>query len=193
MRFRLGAVPDSPDFVPDHTWKPLREPGPILMQIIALPLGIITAAAVAVLWVCLTPMANAASSSPMLLLMALAVTVPVHELIHAFVHPHFGRSPCSVLGFWPSQLLFYAHYSGEISRSRFIAMLGTPFFVISVLPLLGCALIGQAPVVLASVSVFNALCACGDTFAICLLLFQVPNAASVRNKGYRTYWTFHAT
>lgn len=129
------------------------------MQVFALPLGIITVAAVAVLWLYLTPVTNGTFVSPMQLLVVVAVTVPLHELIHAFVHPHFGRSPGSVLGLWPSRLLFYAHYNGEISRSRLIAILGAPLVAISGLPLLVCAVIGQAPVVLASVSVFNALCA----------------------------------
>jgi hypothetical protein len=65
--------------------------------------------------------------------------------------------------------------------------------VISGAPLLVSALIGQASLVLAFVSVFNALCACGDAFGICLLLFQVPSVAFVRNQGWKTYWTFEET
>jgi hypothetical protein len=54
-------------------------------------------------------------------LMALVV---VHELIHAMVHPHGGKSDTTILGLWPSRLLFYAHYDGELTRYRFIAILG---------------------------------------------------------------------
>jgi hypothetical protein len=193
MQFHLGAVPDSPDFSPDDSWKPLREPGPIRMQILAFPLGVATCAAVAALWFYLTPVTSAPFAPPTLLLGAILVSIPVHELIHASVHPQFGRSHSSVLGLWPSRLLFYAHYSGELSRNRFIAILVMPLVLISVVPLLVSALIGHAPVVLAFVSVFNALCACGDAFGICLLLFQVPSAATVRNQGWRTYWTIHET
>ena len=39
--------------------------------------------------------------------------VVIHELIHASLHPEHGRSHSSILGFWPSRLLFYAHFDGQ--------------------------------------------------------------------------------
>jgi hypothetical protein len=188
MQFHLGAVPDSPEFVLDDSWKPCREPNPILMQFLAVPLGIAMCAVVAALWFYLTPVADAPFTSPILLLGALPVIIPLHELIHALAHPHFGRSNCSVLGLWPSHLLFYAHYSGELSRNRFITILAMPLVVISGVPLLVSALLGRASIVLAAVSVLNTLTACGDVLGICLLILQVPRGAIVRNRGWKTYW-----
>ena len=193
MQFHLGAVPDSPEFVVDDSWNPCREPNPILMQFLVVPLGIVTCAAVAALWFYLTPVADALFTSPILVLGAILLIIPLHELIHASAHPHFGRSDFSVLGLWPSRLLFYAHYSGELSRDRFLVILAMPLVVISGVPLVASAFLGQASIVLAVVSVFNTLAACGDVLGICLLFFQVPRRAIVRNQGWRTYWRIDQT
>ena len=41
MKFRLGKIPPNPDFHPEQEgWRPLREPGPIVMQLVGLPIGV---------------------------------------------------------------------------------------------------------------------------------------------------------
>mgnify|MGYP003578868581 CR=1 FL=1 len=52
--------------------------------------------------------------------------IPIHELIHAFASPSFGTSDGTLPGIWPSRLLFYAHYEGEIARERFLGVLAAP-------------------------------------------------------------------
>jgi hypothetical protein len=104
------------------------------------------------------------------------------------MHPKFGTSDKSFLGFWPARMIFYAHYAGILSRNRFLAILGMPIIMLSILPLLACSVIGHASVTIAFMSCFNMLAAGGDIFAILILLFQVPSGALVRNKGWRTYW-----
>jgi hypothetical protein len=188
MQFHLGAVPESQDFTPDSPWKPLREPGPILMQCFALPLGIVACGAVVGLWLLLTPVAKNPVASPILLALGILAIFPVHEMLHALVHPRWGMSRDSILGLWPSRLLFYAHYTGELSRNRFVAVLGMPLLVISTVPLAVCALIGHAPATVAFLSAFNAVAAGGDICGMCVVLLQVPSAATVRNQGWRTYW-----
>lgn len=188
MRLHFGAVPLSHDFVPDESWKPLHEPGPILMQCFALPLGIAACAAVVTLWIYLTPVTKTPVASLPLLLGTMLAIFPVHEVIHAFVHPQMGLSRNSILGLWLSRQLFYAHYMGDLSRNRFIAILVMPLFLISVVPLVVSTIIGHASVTVAFLSSFNMLASGGDIFAICTLLLQVPNAATVRNNGWKTYW-----
>ncbi len=187
MRFRVGSVPETPGFDPAPPWHPLREPTPWLMQLYALPVGLIAFLFFGGLWFLLTPLKNASFDSPALLA-ALLICIPVHELIHALVHPGAGRSAQSVLGFWPTRLLFYAHYEGELSRSRFVAILVMPLLVISAIPLAVCAGLGVSSETIAFVSTMNAFCSCGDLFGVLLLLWQIPRAARVRNQGYRTYW-----
>jgi Putative zincin peptidase len=158
------------------------------MQCFALPLGIATGSALVMLWIHLTPVAKTPVAYPALLVGTMLAIFPVHELLHALVHPRMGMSRNTILGLWLSRQLFYAHYTGELSRNRFIAILGMPLLVISAVPLLTAALIGHASVTVAFASCFNALAAGGDLFAVCILLFQVPRTAMIPNKGYRTYW-----
>jgi hypothetical protein len=192
LRIHIGPIPESPDFSPAPPWKPLREPTPAVSQLCALPIGLVAFAAVGFLWHILTPfkLDQLNSVAPFLLLIILGI-IPIHELAHLAVHPRSNlpnASGRSVLGFWPRQLLFYAHYEGELSRNRFIAILIMPTLVISILPLLAFAAAGRSSGLIALVSSLNALFACVDLFGIALLLFQVPSNAIVRNVGWRTFW-----
>lgn len=126
MQFRIGPVPKSESPHDMSGWTPLREVGPILMQAIAAPVGIAVAAIVLALWIYATPVAKHSTSNIPLLTGWLIVLIPVHELLHAVIHPGFGLFRRSILGFWPSKLLFYAHYDGILSRNRVLAILIMP-------------------------------------------------------------------
>ena len=193
MRFHLGAIPSSPDFVPDASWRSLREPSPWLANLLALPIGVVAAVIVAVLWFLATPLRDItpAMSLPAFLL-SFASIVVVHELIHALVHPMAGRSPHSILGFWKS-LGFYAHYDGEMSRIRLVACLLMPLFIISIVPLLVSAAAQVSNGWVAFVSALNALCASVDMLLAGLILYQIPANRIVRFKSWRIYWREHDT
>jgi hypothetical protein len=193
MRFHLGAIPSSPDFVPDASWRSLRQaPSPWLENLLALPIGVVAAAVVGALWFLVTPLRDItpAMSLPTFLLLFAGLVV-VHELIHALVHPMAGPSPNSILGFWASG--FYAHYDGEMSRSRLVACLLMPLLVLSIVPLLVSAVTQVSSGWVAFVSAFNAFCACVDLLLAGSLLFQVPAAAIVRFKSWRIFWREHDT
>jgi hypothetical protein len=66
MRFHFGAIPGGERFPADQSWKPLREPGPILMQCFALPVGAAACAVLVVLWVYFTPVTKAPSVYPLM-------------------------------------------------------------------------------------------------------------------------------
>jgi hypothetical protein len=121
MQFHLGGIPDAQDFVPDETWKSLREPGPWLMQLFA-------------------------------------------------------------------RLLFYAHYDGEVTRNRFIAILALPTVILTLLPLTIAIATNSSHELVAWISTWNILFACGDLFGIGLLFFQLQRSTICRNQGWRTYW-----
>src|SRR5262245_37172423 len=141
MRLHLGPVPD--EFSPDSSWRAIREPDPILLQVIALPVAAFVAVLVGFAWsrVGLPTSLLFPGPFPVLVLfnVALALSIPAlivaHELLHAIVHPHFGLSSSTIIGAWPSRLLFYAHFSGPLTRNRFLAIFAMPFLVITVLPL----------------------------------------------------------
>lgn len=190
MRFHLGAIPSSPDFVPDPSWRSLHQlQAPWLENLLALPIGVIAAGTVAGLWILATPLRDItpAMSLPAFLLLFAGLVV-VHEGIHALVHPMAGRSPHSIRGFW-SSLGFYAHYDGEMSRNRLITILLMPLLLISIVPLLVSAVTQVSSDWVAFVSAFNALCACVDLLLAGSVLFQIPATAIVRFKSWRIYWS----
>jgi Putative zincin peptidase len=194
MRFHWGTVPKSPDFEPLEPWKPLKEPSPWLFQFMAVPVGIAATLGVGILWLILTPLRHVSQTpSPMGLVLSFPLIMVVHELIHAAAHPSAGRSSQSILGFWPSRMIGYAHYDGELTRNRFVVILLMPLFVISFLPLLVAAIARVASGWAAFVSVFNTLLACGDILAAGIVLFQLPAGTIVRNQGWWTYWKVYET
>lgn len=189
MRFYFGAPPGADDFEPEATgWRPIKEPSPWVMQFFALPLGILVAVGLGAAWVGLATVDELFPSSYAILAFEFVVLVVVHELLHTLIHPHNGRSESTILGFWPSRLLFYAYYNNVIPRNRFIMVLAFPFLAVSIMPLCLSILLGIRSSVLAFVSVFNGLLSCGDLLGALLVATQIPNTAVARNKGYRTYW-----
>jgi hypothetical protein len=102
-------------------------------------------------------------------LLSFAALTAFHELLHIAAHPAAGRSSQSIVGFWPSRVLFYAHYDGELTRNRFVAILLSSGWI-------------------AFISTFNAFLACVDVLGAGMVLFQIPATAVVRNQGWRTYW-----
>ena len=186
---RIGAMPTAADFVPEAPWRPIREPSVRLMQLMALPLGAVMAFAVAALWTMLTPAPEVIPSFSVAGTLALCGgIVVVHELLHAVVYPGFGLSDRTIVGFWPSGGVFYAHYDGELTRERFVAVYLMPLLVISIGPLLVCTTLQKRPEWLVFVSWANAFAACGDVFGTALVLKQIPARAIVRVQGWRTYW-----
>lgn len=161
------------------------------MQLFALPIGVGLFLPVGALWIWATPLPTDffdSPSFPILALPSLVALVAVHELIHAMVHPQGGKSDKTVVGFWPSRLLFYAAYDGELTRNRFIAILAMPTLVLTVLPLLLAIVTRQSHWLVAWLSSMNVLFACGDVFGILLLAFQIPARTVCHNSGWRTYW-----
>jgi hypothetical protein len=124
-------------------------------------------------------------------LLSFAGMVVVHELIHLLVHPMAGRSPHSIVGSGPTSC--YAHYDGELSRNRLVAILLMPVPIISIVPLLVSAVTQVSSGWAAFVSVLNAFGACADMLEAGLVLFQIPPTAIVRYKSWRIFWKEHDT
>ena len=188
MQLHFGPIPRSPDFDPEvEGWAALRELSPWTMQFVAIPVGIATAAVFLVLWGWLTPRKVAPVSLAGFVCVVIAL-VSLHELLHTVMHPQNGRSRASIIGLWPSRCVFYSHYDGDVSRSRFLSILLAPFVALSVVPLAFCALLGLGPSWLAVSSVLNALFSAGDLCFAVLILVQIPTEARVRNQQWRTWW-----
>ena len=197
MQLIRGPVPDSADFQPlDQGWSGIREPGPILVQLLALPIGTLVLALLTLPVLLVTPelLAVERSSLPLVpLVIVLVVSIPVHELIHALSHPGGGRTDETYIGVWPAKGVFYAHYGGAMSRNHFLWVFCTPLLVLSLLPLgivlLFHRLLPQGiRICLAALAAFNGVAASGDILGVILIATQVPRTAMVRNKGWKTFW-----
>ncbi len=187
MKLHIGPPPHNPNFSPEKDdWRKFKEPGAILMQVLALPIGLILAGFVAYTWLKLAPTQPSLNSLNLLLLFILLI--PIHEFIHLLVHPKAGWTKSSIAGVWPSRLLFYAHFIDPLPRNRLLAILIAPLIVLSMLPFLVCISLSVDSSTLFLFSVLNAVCACGDVFACLLILFQVPSRSQICNQGYWSYW-----
>jgi hypothetical protein len=203
MRFHYGAVPEDPDFFPEaEGWLAIREPGPWMLQLMALPVAVILLLLSAALLYLVFPgelFLNTSSpgtiSIPILPFLFISILIiPVHELLHAICHPGWGLSSNSVIGLWLSRGLFYANYEGPMSRNRFLLIFTMPYLVLSWLPIPLIALSGifgwiaDTVLSLAYVSLAGGVLACADVVGFWLVISQIPGSASVRNKGWKTYW-----
>jgi hypothetical protein len=211
MRFIIGPPPDNPDFAPEQEpgWQSLREMGPRTLMLIGSLAGVPLAVLTSYAWsqiletemtLSFDAMALGHWSAvllPLLVLLAMAVFLAslifVHELIHVLACPRFGLTSATVLGVWPSRILAYGNHSGPVSLKRFLLVGMAPFLVLSLAPLLVAFAGGPHWSFLALVSVVNGL-VCGGDAAICLmLLYQVPFHATLRNKGWNTWWRLAKT
>jgi hypothetical protein len=198
MQLHLGPPPNSPDFAPEQDgWTALREPSPTMLNFIAGPVGIAAAALVALGW-SQTPTAvqfhvsgNSLTSIPVIsasVLLGFIALVAVHEMVHALGYPRCGWTPATIIGLWPTHMLFYAAYLDHLGRNRLLLVYVLPFLVISLLPLIVCASLKINSPPLMAISVINALFCGGDFTCFALILWQVPSNAQVRNQGWATWW-----
>jgi hypothetical protein len=194
VRFRLGAVPSDPEFRPEVTgWRSIREPGPVAIQLIALPVAGALLLLVGGLLAVAAP-DTALAGDLLVALVLLALVAPLHEMGHALLTPRFGTTAHTLIGFWPAKLLFYACYDAPLSRGRHILVSVAPLLLLSALPVgllaLGAAreIAAETRSALAFLGFVNAAASAGDAVGVTLILAQVPSSAEVRFNGWRTYW-----
>lgn len=189
MRLHCGPIPPAHDFAAGPPWQPLREPSPWIFQLLAVPIALLVAAGMTLAWFSLTPLEKPRAAAPLLAIGgAYLGLILIHELVHAACHPRAGLTPKSIVGYWPSRCLFYAHYDGELPRNRLLVILLMPLLVLSVLPLLGAVVFQTASGWVAFLSILNAASACGDLLAAGMFAWQIPAGGILRNQGWRTYW-----
>ena len=199
MRFHSGAIPENPTFHPEaEDWRSIREPGPIAIQILAIPVAVLLMILTGWLfWQFLPSKFIFEEMAPYhleLTIVVLFLLLPVHELLHALCHPGFGFSNQTVLGVWPSKLLLYAHYEGALSRNRFLVIVLSPLIGLTLIPLVILALLSSYTpslnviVNLGCLAFVNAASASGDVIAFFAVLLQIPASGVIQNQGWRTFW-----
>jgi len=207
MRLQLGPPPADSEFVPaSEGWNKLREPGPIGLQLLAVPVMLVTVALLVPAWQACVPgvlqglsftihsnSPQGAPSTPIIAAItagiivatAIGALIAVHEVLHALAFPTGG---VRFIGVWPTRLLFYAAYHGPMSRNRFLWVMVVPFLVLTITPLALAAILRTSHALVAVTSILNGAFACGDLVGIALVASQVPANAEVRNQGWQTWW-----
>ncbi|HXF70514.1 MAG TPA: DUF3267 domain-containing protein [Thermoflexus sp.] len=197
MRFRWGAMPTDPNFHPEgEGWHKIRGPSPLSLILYALPISFTVMLIFTALWL----LAGVGFIFPLpgwfhiLIFFLLPSVLLTHELLHAIGYPDFGRSDKTIIGFWPSMLMAYAHHTAPISRNRLLVVGILPFLILSVLPLMVFAALGafffskEVATCLYGISVMNSMLSAGDILGEILVVSQVPASAVVRFHGWESYW-----
>ena len=188
MKFIIGPMPEDEDFEPEKSgWTFLKEPRPSTLFLIALFLAVLSGLETTFLWVTLTPV-KFARLNPLYALLAVPCIIPLHELIHALVLPVKQDRYRTFFGFWPARFAFYIHYTGPISRTRYMTISIFPYLLLSILPILICASLQTTSYAVAYAGIGNSF-ACGADFATFLIiLLRVPPNTTLRQQGYKTWW-----
>jgi hypothetical protein len=190
MRLHFGPIPDTAQIDLSDGWAAAKEPPAWLVQwVLSVPAAALLAFAAAVGVVHLTDISPDDMSLSGLVLVYFAM-IPAHELIHALFHPDRGLSTNTVLGFWPSRLIFFAHYEGQRTKGAFMLGIIAPFLFLSVAPLAVSGVLGWTSWIAGAVIVLNAALSAVDVLGFFFIAFGVPSAATVQNKGWYTYWRF---
>lgn len=186
MQLHFGAIHGERRDLGDACWRRVCEPDRDLSQLFGFQLSLALGMVVLLLWANATP--------PYMLTIdyltfagACIVLAPLHELAHIAVLPQSPRA-VAVITFRPSRLVLCARYSGELSRNRYVWMMGMPLVAISIVPSVVVAALGYAPREAAMLLLLNALVSGQDLLAIILVLAQVPADGVLRILPDATVW-----
>lgn len=135
------------------------------------------------------------ASAPMgVVLLALFLYIPLHELLHAAWHPKRGLTPQTVLVIWPAKLRFGVYYEGCMTRRRWLIMRIAPLIFLSILPAGLLALFHFVRVAFALeiflqvLMLVNGIGSGGDVVAVAWVLRQVPAEGLICFYGGKAYW-----
>jgi hypothetical protein len=188
MRLQLGAIPEIADLPAEDGWVKLREPPLwVVRWILALPLSLVLVLLSAVFVTRYTEITIEGLSGGGLIAVYVA-TIAMHELVHAAIHPDRGLSDRTVVGLWPSRLVFFAHYEGARSKGNFTLGIIAPFLVLTILPLMAAHQFGWSSWILGAVIILNASVSSVDVLGFFIALFGLPGSSIVRNRGWHSYW-----
>lgn len=189
MKFIFGKIPENNEFDPHvQGWLAIKEPPVWAIQLLSLPIAVVAMLVLCWLWSGIISLEQFDIPVNLWLIVWIVAAIIVHELVHAVFHPGYGIGPKTLMGFWPVMGIFYAHYDGPISKWRFITILLAPFAILSIVPLLFCAMFQCQSNILFAISEFNALLSCCDLLGSIFIFCQIPSNAITQNKGWNTYY-----
>ncbi len=127
------------------------------------------------------------ATAPFILLILVA-SIIMHEGIHLLATPYCGRSRRTTVGVWLLPLMFYVYHDGPRKRGKLALCLILPFLTLSIVPLAFFAISGVRWELASPWVALNGAVAAGDILGFFTILRKVPAGASVRNKGWYSFW-----
>lgn len=94
-------------------------------------------------------------TTPLTVILSIALVIPTHELLHALAHPAAGLSDATVMGFDRRMAAPYCLYTRPYSRNRAIVVAIAPLVFLTFLPVLVCT-VGECGPLLAWIASLNA-------------------------------------
>lgn len=193
--FRRGHPDAGVDFDPQQgNWMKVKEPAAWLLLTMSVLLGMVLALALAAGWYCFA-VRNAVSlgswsgqSTLATVLLAVLVSVPLHEFLHACSYPGGPFGERVQYGATRFFFAFWVTFDGEMPLPQRICSKFVPLLPLTVVPLLLPFLLGSAPQWLLAVAFINFAGSAADLITALTLMAQAPWEARVRDKGTATWW-----
>jgi hypothetical protein len=181
-------MPKDDSFSPEEQdWTFLKEPPPSTLLFISVLLGVFFGLGTTFLWVALTPI-KLSRLSLLYSLLAFPCIIPLHELAHALILPAKKGKHKTFFGFWPARFAFYVYYTGPLSRSKYMTISIFPYVLLSILPLLICALFRITSFIVAYAGIANSFLCSADFATLLIVLCRVPAGTILRQQGCDTWW-----
>jgi hypothetical protein len=204
MRLHFGDLPQSREDKPEvEGWHRIRSPSSRLGYLLAGLVGFVFPNVMCAWLIIVSALAGPGGgvetpedpSTPWsVVLLALLLFIPLHELFHTLWHPKRGCSPQTVLVIWPAKLRFGVYYEGCMTRKRWLVMRIAPLLFVSVVPVGLLAIFYWVPVAsalhvfLQVMMLVNGIGSGGDIVAVIWVLFQVPSRAQICFCEGKAYW-----
>jgi hypothetical protein len=194
LKFSIGDLPVGDRFFDfDSRWIELKEPSVNQTLLIGHSLSVLIPIILLYLFKVIIPFEFAILkelidqfrlwSFPILILLLLT-----HELVHALTFPKRGFSDDTLITFAPIKGMALAFYKGELTRENFLLSLITPFFLLTILPLVYC-LYDFHPLVF-SLAIINSSFSSFDIFYFWVVARNSPQKSIFKNHGYKSYFRY---
>ncbi len=189
MRFRIGPPPEDDTISREESsWNLVNEPNPLNLQIIGILVAVFIAICIGVIISLSVGIKHVLGLSWPMVMLFIFLIMPIHELLHAVGFEGGVISRQVVFGLYPKGFGFYAHYNGQIPRSRYIIVAALPFLILTAIPITIVAGFRLDHKYLTEIIFANGLVSAVDVLTIILILKETPQHSALINSGMKTYW-----
>lgn len=190
MKFIFNDYAPNSCFDPcEEKWNPIKELSNYIRYICIIPLGILISFG---LYVILYNNSTVQVDYDLYLIMyyiiAIIISIPLHEIIHSVFFPDFLFSDDIYFGYIAKNMTFYTHTNSAVKKNRMLIVILAPLIILSIIPAFFFIYFKLNSLFLFVFIIINAVLASNDIISFFVYLFKIPKGSLVRNKGKFTYW-----